>query len=135
MIKNFSEDGNKMDDDDPATPAGPGTPAAASGDSPSVTGNAAGTTKYLPFPSSSDLNTRVRRIISAYQKMSRRRAEAAVAALERVCQMVVSLLCCVLRSVVYIKQQCQPLVITTMFYICVLTEECSNAEGRGVARP
>ena len=82
-----SEDGNKVEDDDPATPAAPGTPAAAApADSPSM--SAAGA-KFLPFPTSSDLNTRVRRIISAYQKMSRRRAEAAAAAQERVCHVLI----------------------------------------------
>ena len=85
-----SEDGNKVEDDDPATPAAPGTPAAvAPADSPSVSAAGAAGAKFLPFPTSSDLNTRVRRIISAYQKMSRRRAEAAAAAQERVCHVLI----------------------------------------------
>lgn len=86
-----SEDGNKVEDDDPATPAAPGTPAAAApADSPSMSAAAgAAGAKFLPFPTSSDLNTRVRRIISAYQKMSRRRAEAAAAAQERVCHVLI----------------------------------------------
>ena len=85
-----SEDGNKVEDDDPATPAAPGTPAAAApADSPSMSAAGAAGAKFLPFPTSSDLNTRVRRIISAYQKMSRRRAEAAAAAQERVCHVLI----------------------------------------------
>lgn len=81
-----------MNDEDSSTQAA--TPAAAesvSGEptaAPVVGDDASSTpasaTQHLPFPSSSDLNTRIRRIITTYQKLSRRRSEAAAAALERV---------------------------------------------------
>lgn len=72
----FSDEGDKLDDtlneDSPATPA--------AGDNQSETTTA----QYLPFPSSCDLNTRFRRLISAYQKYNKKRQEAEAAAAERV---------------------------------------------------
>ena len=80
-----SDDGDKMDeptnDEDPATPAA----VNSTTDVTPPSDDASSATKQLPFPSSSDLNTRLRRIISTYQKMSRKKAEAAAAAKERVC--------------------------------------------------
>jgi len=41
-------------------------------------------TEYLPFPSSADLNTRLRRIVTSHQKFIRKKMDAAAASAERV---------------------------------------------------
>lgn len=86
----YSDDADKLEEvlneEDPATPGGTRaeTPSGTPGGSATALPEDSSVAKYLPFPSSSDLNTRIRRIITAYQKISRRKAEAAAAALEKV---------------------------------------------------
>ncbi|XP_067933470.1 chromodomain-helicase-DNA-binding protein 8-like [Watersipora subatra] len=80
------DDGDKLDeagnDEDPATPAA-STPVPSGTETKTAGEEQSAANKFLPFPSSSDLNTRIRRIVSTFQKMSRRKAEAAAASREK----------------------------------------------------